>query len=181
VDHERIWAPWRLAYIVGDQQTPKSPPDAKVLPGGDSSCFFCQDVAQGDDRQRLIVERGEHSITMLNRYPYNNGHLLVAPRRHVARLDQIDSCEQLDLTNAIGRMIHLLERVLKPEGFNVGMNLGRIAGAGVPGHLHWHIVPRWSGDTNFMPVVAGIRVIPQSLEALWEVLDAELRAMREEG
>ena len=174
MDHQQIWAPWRLTYIVGDQQTPKSVPEAMVPPGGEPSCFFCQDVTAGDDRQRLVISRGKHSVTMLNRYPYNNGHLLVAPQRHVARLDLLDSCEQLDLTETISQMIGLLERVLKPEGFNVGMNLGRIAGAGVPGHLHWHIVPRWSGDTNFMPVVSGIRVIPQSLEALWEALTAEL-------
>ena len=91
-------------------------------------------------------------------------------------LDQLEACEHLDLSQTVAQMIGLLEKVLKPEGFNVGLNLGRIAGAGVPGHLHWHIVPRWSGDTNFMPVVAGIRVIPQSLEALWEALSQELRA-----
>lgn len=174
--HEQIWAPWRLSYILGDQQTPKSSPDERILPGGEPSCFFCQDVIEGDDRQRLIVQHGEKSVTMLNRYPYNNGHLLVAPRRHMARLDQLEACEQLDLIQTVSQMIGLLEKVLKPEGFNVGLNLGRVAGAGVPGHLHWHIVPRWSGDTNFMPVVAGIRVIPQSLEALWEALSQELRA-----
>ena len=176
VGHEQIWAPWRLGYILGEQDAPKPSTDAPVLPGGDPSCFLCRDAIEGDDCGRFIVERGAHSVTMLNRYPYNNGHLLVAPRRHVARLDQIDATEQLDLTQTIARMIALLEKVLKPEGFNVGLNLGRVAGAGVPGHLHWHVVPRWCGDTNFMPVVTGLRVIPQSLEALWEALTAELRA-----
>jgi ATP adenylyltransferase len=111
---------------------------------------------------------------MLNRYPYNNGHLLIAPRRHVARLADLEAAEQIDLTQTISQMVDMLEKVLKPEGFNVGLNLGRAAGAGVPGHLHWHIVPRWSGDTNFMTDIAGIRVIPQSLEALWEALAVEL-------
>jgi ATP adenylyltransferase len=98
----------------------------------------------------------------------------VAPKRHVARLDELDSAEQVELSRTLARMVGLLEQTMKPEGFNVGLNLGRVAGAGVPGHLHWHIVPRWSGDTNFMPVTAGIRVIPQSLEALWEGLREEL-------
>ena len=175
MEHEQIWAPWRLSYIRGDQDAAKSIPQTKVLPGGEPSCFFCQDAAEGDDRQRLVVCRGQYSITMLNRYPYNNGHLLVAPRRHTARLDALEPCEQLDVTQTVGQMIRLLEKVLKPEGFNVGLNLGRVAGAGVPGHLHWHIVPRWSGDTNFMPVTAGIRVIPQSLDALWEALSQALK------
>ena len=122
-----------------------------------------------------------HTLTILNRYPYNNGHLLIAPRRHVARLDELADDVQLECSQTITRMVSLLERVMHPEGFNVGLNLGRVAGAGVPGHLHWHIVPRWSGDTNFMPVIAGIRVIPQSLEALWEALTAELRASGVKG
>jgi ATP adenylyltransferase len=170
MDHQQIWAPWRLSYITGDAQRPEPTPQANLLPGGDADCFLCQDVAEGNDRERLIVARGCHSVTMLNRYPYNNGHLLVAPRRHVARLDQLESCEQLDLFQTVARMIGLLEKVLKAEGFNVGLNLGRAAGAGLPGHLHWHVVPRWPGDTNFMPVLTGIRVIPQSLEALWQAL-----------
>jgi ATP adenylyltransferase len=175
VDHEQIWAPWRLSYIVGEKETSAPTVEENLLPGGESECFLCQAVAGHDDRQRSVLQHGEHSVTLLNRYPYNNGHLLVAPRRHVARLDQLDACEQLELTQKITDMIGLLEKVLKPEGFNVGLNLGRVAGAGVPGHLHWHIVPRWPGDTNFMPVMAGVRVIPQSLEALWEALTEALR------
>ncbi|MGA2063878.1 MAG: HIT domain-containing protein [Thermoguttaceae bacterium] len=175
MDHQRIWAPWRLSYIVGDVPAPEPAPPPSLLPGGAAECFLCRGVAEGDDRQRLVVGRNGHSITMLNRYPYNNGHLLVAPRRHVAGLDQLEPGEQLDLMQTIARMIRLLGKVLKPEGFNVGLNLGRAAGAGLPGHLHWHIVPRWAGDTNFMPVLAGIRVIPQSLEALWQALGEALK------
>jgi ATP adenylyltransferase len=107
--------------------------------------------------------------------PYNNGHLLVAPLRHVARLDELDEPVEGELFQTIARMNGLLERVMQPQGFNIGLNLGRAAGAGLPGHLHWHIVPRWVGDTNFMPTVAGVHTIPQSLEALWELLTAELK------
>lgn len=174
MEYEQIWAPWRLGYIVGNDKTPEERTALPVPPGGEADCFLCQCVPEGDDRQRAVVGRGERAMTVLNRYPYNNGHLLVAPKRHVARLDQLDAAEQLELSQTMASMIVVLERVLKPEGFNVGLNLGRVAGAGVPGHLHWHIVPRWSGDTNFMPVTAGIRVIPQSLDALWEALTEEL-------
>jgi ATP adenylyltransferase len=173
VKHDQLWAPWRLAYVSGDQEK-KKPLAATLLAGGDPGCFLCQAAAGGDDRNRLVVQQGPCSLTVLNRYPYNNGHLLVSPKRHVARLDQLDAAEQLDLVQTIARMIALLERTIRAEGFNVGLNLGQVAGAGLPGHVHWHIVPRWHGDTNFMPTVSGIRVIPQSLEALWEVLTEAL-------
>jgi ATP adenylyltransferase len=173
VQYEQIWAPWRLGYIVGDDAKELSA-EEKLLAGGEPNCFLCHAAADGDDEQRLVVCRGAHSIGLLNRYPYNNGHLLVAPRRHLARLDQLDAAEQLQISQTVVKLIQLLERVLKPEGFNVGLNLGRAAGAGVPGHLHWHIVPRWSGDTSFMPAVSAVRVIPQSLEALWEALRGQL-------
>jgi len=113
---------------------------------------------------------GDRSITVLNRYPYNNGHLLIAPRRHVERLDGLLPDEQLELSQTLAQMVALLEKVIQPQGFNLGLNLGRAAGAGLPGHLHWHIVPRWIGDTNFMPMLANVNVIPQSLDALWELL-----------
>jgi ATP adenylyltransferase len=173
VNYEQLWAPWRLAYISGNQE--KRPPQpGTLLPGADPACFICQGVAGEDDRPRLVVQHGHHSLTVLNRYPYNNGHLLVAPKRHVARLDQLVAEEQLELVQTIAEMIGLLERTIRAEGFNVGLNLGQIAGAGLPGHVHWHIVPRWNGDTNFMPISAGIRVIPQSLDALWELLTEAL-------
>jgi ATP adenylyltransferase len=145
-----------------------------LLPGANADCFLCHGAPEGDDRQRLVVARGAHTITMLNRYPYNNGHLLVAPQRHLARLDDLGDALQLELSQTISRMVGALEKVMQPQGFNVGLNLGQAAGAGVPGHLHWHIVPRWIGDTNFMPSIAAVRTIPQSLEALWELLAAEL-------
>jgi ATP adenylyltransferase len=131
-------------------------------------------VADPCDRSRHVVHRAEHSLTLLNRYPYNSGHLLIAPRRHEGRLDRLSPEEQLDWVQEISRMIVLMEKVIHPEGFNVGLNLGRVAGAGLPGHVHWHLVPRWGGDTNFMPTVAAVKVIPQALESLWEALAEEL-------
>ncbi len=176
VEHEQIWAPWRLGYVQGEKDAPQAAPTADLPPGAEAGCFLCQCRTAADDRQRAVVQRRGHCLTVLNRYPYNNGHLLVAPRSHVGRLDQLSAAEHLELSQTISQMIILLERVLQPHGFNVGLNLGRVAGAGLPGHLHWHIVPRWTGDTNFMPVVAGIRVIPQSLDALWEALTQALAA-----
>jgi len=174
VGYESIWAPWRLGYILSDK---RSRPDEslELLDDADPECFLCQEAAEGDDRRRLVVERTDRTFTVLNLYPYNNGHLLVAPRRHLARLDELDRETQVELAAAITRMVGLLEKVLRPDGFNIGLNLGLAAGAGVPGHLHWHIVPRWSGDTNFMPSVAGANVIPQSLESLWRALTEALQ------
>ncbi len=174
VEYEQIWAPWRLGYILGEKNAPEDRPTPDLPPDAEPACFLCQCGVASDDRQRAVVHRCQHSVTVLNRYPYNNGHLLVAPRRHLGRLEQLSPEEQLALAQTISRMVLLLEKVLQPHGFNVGLNLGRPAGAGLPDHLHWHIVPRWTGDTNFMPVVAGIRVIPQSLDALWEALTQEL-------
>ncbi len=173
--HEQIWAPWRLAYIRQlDKDGESDQGELELLPGGDPDCFICRAVADTEDHRRYVVERREHSVTLLNRYPYNNGHVIVAPRLHRARLDQLTRDEQLELVEQTTRMVALLEKVLGAEGFNVGLNLGQAAGAGLPGHLHWHVVPRWQGDTNFMPALASIRVIPQSLDALWKALTAEL-------
>jgi ATP adenylyltransferase len=175
--HEQIWAPWRLAYIKQEEEPERvAPGELDLLPGADAECFLCQAAADPDDRRRYVICREARSMTLLNRYPYNNGHLLVAPRRHRARLDQLTAAEQTELSEGIARMVGLLEKALAPHGFNVGLNLGEAAGAGLPGHLHWHVVPRWNGDTNFMPTLAAVRVIPQSLEALWEALTAELAA-----
>jgi ATP adenylyltransferase len=174
VAYDPLWAPWRLGYILGDKTKTAGPYDSDaLLPGADPTCFLCQAVPPGDDRQRMVVQRGEHVIVLLNRYPYNNGHLLVAPNRHMARLDQLGPDVELELSQTITQIVGLLERKLQPHGFNIGLNLGRAAGAGLPGHLHWHIVPRWMGDTNFMPSVAGINVIPQSLEALLDLLTTD--------
>jgi ATP adenylyltransferase len=144
-------------------------------PSGEDPCFICRALAADDDRANLIALRTERSVVILNRYPYNNGHLLVAPRAHKGLLNDLDDAEVLDTQGTLRRMIDALESLLKPNGFNVGLNLGRAAGAGLPGHLHWHVVPRWQGDSNFMTVTADTRVLVQSLDALWELLTARLR------
>src|SRR5690606_21388034 len=121
-------------------------------PGDD--CFLCRGLAQDSDRDNFIVWRGPRTCVFLNRFPYNNGHLLIAPLAHKGRPDELTAEEHLELMQTLTRMVGLLEKLISPDGFNVGLNLGKVAGAGLPGHLHWHLVPRWNGDTNFMPVVA---------------------------
>ncbi len=172
--NERLWAPWRLAYVQGDKQEPPATNHLDLLPGADPACFLCQSVADSADRERYVIHRGTHTLTILNRYPYNNGHLLIAPRRHCGDLHELTADEHLDLSQRMTQMVGLLGKVLKPAGFNIGLNLGIVAGAGLPGHLHWHVVPRWNGDCNFMPAIAGVRVIPQALDALWELLTEQL-------
>lgn len=165
----QIWAPWRLAYVAGEE--PPRPREVALPAGADANCFICRGVAElNADRENLVVARGQATIVILNRYPYNNGHLLIAPLAHKGRLGELADAEHLECQQYLSQAIGILETALKAEGFNVGLNLGRVAGAGLPGHLHWHVVPRWSGDTNFMPALANVKVIPQSLDALWEYL-----------
>lgn len=159
---EQLWAPWRLDYILNANS------------GADEGCFLCRCARESNDEENLVVARTEHSIVVLNRFPYNNGHLLVAPRSHKATFDELDDDELCDGTREIKRMTAALSRMMGAHGFNIGLNLGKVAGAGLPGHLHWHIVPRWNGDTNFMPVLANVHVIPQSLSALYTFLRNEL-------
>ena len=150
------------------------------LPDAEPACFLCRGAAhyacenpthqQAIWQQHLILWRGEHVYSILNRYPYTNGHLLVAPLRHVAELHELTDQEHLEAMHVLGRFTKRLRQLLSADGFNIGLNLGASAGAGVPGHLHWHLVPRWQGDHNFMPTLAGTRVIPQSLAAVWEAL-----------
>jgi ATP adenylyltransferase len=121
-----------------------------------------------------IVTRSTSAIVVLNRYPYNNGHLLVSPLRHVGDLKDLTREENSECMDLLSKLTVVYRARLNAEGFNIGLNLGRVAGAGLPGHLHWHLVPRWAGDNNFMPVLAGVRVIPQSLDALWEMLRGAL-------
>lgn len=158
-----LWAPWRSSYVTAEK--PK-----------DDGCFICRGVSEATDRDNHVVHRTERSVVLLNRYPYNNGHLLIAPKRHRARPADLDDAELLDLQLTLRDMLAVLERRMTPDGFNVGLNLGAAAGAGLPGHLHWHAVPRWNGDTNFMPVVGDTKVIAQSLDALYDLLAADLAA-----
>jgi ATP adenylyltransferase len=176
VNEERLWAPWRLDYVTGSESAVEPAPQPSAwLPGADESCFLCR--AAGEfaasaeaDKHLHIVGRGSDSLVVLNRYPYNNGHLLVAPRRHVGDLAAMSREEHFECIEQLAGLTGVYRKCLNAEGFNIGLNLGRVAGAGLPGHLHWHLVPRWAGDNNFMPVLAGVRVIPQSLDALWELL-----------
>jgi ATP adenylyltransferase len=162
---ETLWAPWRLDYILQNKDRP------------DTGCFICRAIADSPDRDRenLLLVRGELSVVVLNRFPYNNGHLLIAPAAHKGTMSELTDVELLDLAHSQRRMLELLDRVIEPTGYNIGLNLGRVAGAGLPGHLHWHVVPRWAGDTNFMPVVADTKVIVQSLDSLYDLLLARLR------
>jgi ATP adenylyltransferase len=173
MDH--LWAPWRLSYIT-------APSEKEKLHAAGEDCFICRATAAppAEDRANLLVHRTELSVVMLNRFPYNNGHLLVCPREHKGRLDELSPEQLLDLQLTIRQMIGILQKRMNPEGFNVGLNLGRAAGAGVPGHLHWHIVPRWNGDTNFMPVVGDTKVISQSLDALYDLITEELKFATDE-
>lgn len=156
---QQLWAPWRLDYIT----TPK---DNKKPEG----CFLCRYLVESNDQENLVLRRGEHTVTVLNRFPYNNGHLLIAPKAHKADLTELSDVELLECQHEMQRLLGLMRGIMNPGGFNVGLNLGHVAGAGLPGHLHWHIVPRWVGDTNFMPVVGNVNVIPQSLGALYALL-----------
>jgi ATP adenylyltransferase len=159
-----LWAPWRLSYVA----------TAKAPTAGDP-CFICKGLADDDDRAHLIALRTALSVVVLNRFPYNNGHLLIAPRQHKGRLDELTPEELLETMETLRRMVGVLDELMHPNGYNIGLNLGHAAGAGLPGHLHWHIVPRWHGDTNFMPVLADVKVIVQSLDALYDLLVERLR------
>ena len=155
----QLWAPWRAPYLSAIRR-----------PG--RGCFLCQAARarRGQDRARLVIERATHVFVVLNRYPYSNGHVMVAPYRHTARLSSLSQEAAAELVSVAGRMADRLTRLLHPDGLNIGINLGRAAGAGVPGHLHLHVVPRWIGDTNFMPVLSGTKVISQSLSAVYQRL-----------
>ena len=149
-----LWAPWRMEYILSEK------------PEG---CIFCEAYRRPD---HLVVHRTERALVMMNRYPYTNGHLLVAPRRHVAGLEDLSAEEARELFECLRRSVEALRRAFGPHGFNIGANLGRVAGAGVVDHLHVHVVPRWLGDTNFMPILAEVQVIPEHLARTSERLRA---------
>jgi ATP adenylyltransferase len=154
-----LWAPWRIEYVTG----PKGP-----------ECVFCLAADETGDEAKRVIERGDRCFTILNAFPYAPGHAMVAPNRHVAQLEQLSDEELLEMMQQTRRMILGLGNAMTPDGFNVGLNLGTVAGAGIADHLHLHVVPRWNGDTNFMPVLADTRVIPQALDATREALLAAL-------
>jgi len=154
---DKLWAPWRIKYI-----------ETAGKKSGNKKCLFCQ-CAKSHGRDYVILKT-RHSIAMLNIFPYNNGHMMVAPLRHIRKLSQLKDAEIIDLFKALNRVNKLLDKVLKPDGYNIGINISRVAGAGIPGHLHLHIVPRWKGDTNFMPVLNNTKIISQSLDELYKRL-----------
>ncbi len=156
---KKLWAPWRVEYIKSEK--------AKV-------CIFCQKPKENLDQRNYIVYRGKLNFVMLNTYPYNPGHLMVAPFRHLASLDDLTEEELLEHFDLVRRSARALKQTYKPEGFNIGINLGRVAGAGVEGHVHTHIVPRWNGDTNFMPVVSDTKVLPEALAATFAQLKGKI-------
>jgi ATP adenylyltransferase len=163
---ENLWAPWRMAFI-----TPKTPPP----PG----CIFCTQPAEHRDAEHHILHRSEHCFMMLNLYPYSNGHLMVAPYQHVGALEQLDAATLADMMAQAQLALRALRLAMNPDGFNMGINQGKVAGAGFAEHIHYHIVPRWLGDTNFMPVLADVKVMPEHIDTVYENLLEALQKIKE--
>jgi ATP adenylyltransferase len=157
-----VWSPWRYQYI------------AQVVDGPQVACVFCHELQRGDDERALIVWRGAHCFIILNRYPYTSGHVMIVPYAHVAELTLCDAAATSEMMELAKRMESALRELYKPDGMNLGMNLGKAAGAGVAGHLHLHVLPRWLGDTNFMTVVGETRVHPEDLTMTYERLKKAL-------
>jgi ATP adenylyltransferase len=160
---EVVWAPWRMAYIMGEKA---------------AGCIFCDKPRQQRDAENHILWHGHTSFVMLNRYPYNNGHLMIIPQAHVASLTQLTPPQRHELFELTTICEDILQRALRPSGFNIGLNLGAAAGAGIAEHLHVHVVPRWAGDTNYMTVVGDIRVIPQHLDETYQILAAYFQTLQ---
>jgi len=155
---DRLWAPWRINYLNKSRRKKQR-------------CIFCSARRAASDRKHLVILRSTYSLVILNIFPYNNGHLMAAPKRHIADISRLSEVELLDLIAVVNKAKSLLDKVIKPQGYNIGINIGRVSGAGFPGHIHIHIVPRWQGDTNFMPTVADTKVISQSLEELYDKIN----------
>ncbi len=156
---EHVWAPWRIEYILSQK---------------DEGCIFCDKPKRNNDREDLLLYRGERNMVMLNKYPYNPGHLMVAPYKHVWKLEDLGDEDLLEHMQLVRQCVVMLKEEMNPEGFNTGMNLGKVAGAGIEDHLHTHIVPRWNGDTNFMPVLSDTRAIPEALDETYSKLMGKL-------
>jgi ATP adenylyltransferase len=159
---KNLWAPWRMEYILSKKT---------------KECIFCLDKDESQDKKKLILFRSSLSFVIMNRYPYNNGHLMVAPFKHVPALEDLDGDTALNMFTLLKNSLGILRRCLRPEGFNVGINMGRVGGAGIEDHLHIHIVPRWNGDTNFMPVVGDVRVMPEHLDDTYNRLSPLFQAL----
>ncbi len=150
---KNLWAPWRMEYILSDKE---------------SKCFLCDAAKSDNDRESLVVARGEKVFVLLNLYPYSNGHLLITPYRHIAGIEDLDSKELGEMTDLLVEFKGVLDRAVGAQGYNVGINLGRCAGAGLVSHVHMPLVPRWEGDSNFMPVLGEVKMMPQYLDEVWE-------------
>jgi len=150
-----LYAPWRIGYIL-----------SKKMKG----CLFCKLIKQKKDKKNLILERKRYCFVILNRYPYNNGHLMIVPYKHVSELEKLDSATLLEMNKAAQEYVNKMKKVMKTVGFNIGINIGKIAGAGIDDHLHMHLVPRWAGDNNFMPVIGKTKVISESFESVYDKL-----------
>ena len=159
---DRLWAPWRMRWLRNAEAS--------------SDCLFCRVAAARADRRDLVLARRPHALLMLNRYPYASAHLMVAVKRHAAQFTDLTSAERTDLLDLVSLAERALEQEYRPHGVNYGLNVGRVAGAGFPGHLHLHLVPRWNGDTNFMPAIAQTRVLPESLADTWSRLQRAIAA-----
>lgn len=154
-----LWAPWRIEYITGEKE---------------KGCIFCNKPLEGKDNKNLILYKGETSFIIMNRYPYSNGHLMVVPYKHTNSMSELNDSERLELMNLTTKCIEILD-IMKADGFNVGMNLGTAGGAGIDDHLHFHIVPRWNGDTNFMPIIGEVKVMPEYLEDTYKILSEKIK------
>lgn len=157
-----LWAPWRMTYVTGDR--PKG-------------CFLCQSQEDTDDQDNYVVHRGTRCYVILNLYPYNPGHLMIVPYEHLGNVEDLDEETLSEMMILVRRCVVLLQNTMSPSGFNVGMNIGRVAGAGVAEHVHTHVVPRWEGDANFMPVVASTKVLPEELRTTYEKLRTAWRSL----
>lgn len=155
---KRLWTPWRMEYILSDKSD------------HETGCLFCTKARQRNDRENLILYRGTRTYTILNLYPYNNGHLLVVPYQHTRNVDELDDETLADIMLEVKRAVRALQKAMSPDGYNMGINIGRSAGAGVDNHVHMHVVPRWVGDSNFMPVVGETRLIPEDPQTTYDRL-----------
>ncbi|MDP2363047.1 MAG: HIT domain-containing protein [Ignavibacteria bacterium] len=166
---ETLWSPWRSKYIQGFKDE-----DCK-----NQECFLCKAADFVEmDKELLVVARMPHSLVIMNRYPYNSGHILVAPNRHVGGMEDISSDEMIEIMTTVQQSVVILKTIYKPQGFNIGVNIGRVAGAGVPGHVHFHVVPRWSGDTNFMSVLGEINVVSEEISEARNALAHEFSKVK---
>lgn len=158
---DKLWAPWRMKYIFENKT-------------GD--CIFCEKPAQKKDKENFILDRSSHSFSILNIYPYNNGHIMIVPYRHLGSFEDLSNEELLDISVSIRKWVSVIRKCMNPAGFNLGVNIGEVSGAGIADHVHAHIVPRWNADTNFMPVVADTKVLPQSLNEVYALLSEALKS-----